>query len=301
MITPGVATTAGRLIADATAELRESGSPTARLDAELLLAHVAGRDRAWALAHPEAEVDASAIQRFRAAVARRAAGEPVAYIRGYKEWLSLRIRTDARGLVPRPETEVLAEAAMNDIERRLATAAPDEPVVAWDVGTGSGAVIVAIARRFREAAAGGGLRLIATDLSPDALTLTAENLGAHEVADLVSLGAADLLAAADAALPAPHVVVANLPYLPSAEVDAAVGSLPHEPRLALDGGPDGLDLMRRFFAELPVRAAPGATILLEVAFGGADAVAALAPRGAAVERLRDLGGVERVLVIRLAT
>ena len=91
-------------------------SPTPRLDAEVLLAHVTRRDRSWLLAHPEAEVDEAA---FDAAVERRAAGEPVAYIRGFKEWHSLRIRTDRRALIPRPETELLADAAIEEIEHRL--------------------------------------------------------------------------------------------------------------------------------------------------------------------------------------
>ena len=95
------------------------GSPSARLDAEVLLAHATGRDRSWILAHPEAELDADAGAAFAASLDRRAQGEPIAYIRGFKEWRSLRIRTDARALIPRPETELLAEAAMAEIADRL--------------------------------------------------------------------------------------------------------------------------------------------------------------------------------------
>ncbi|MDQ2690138.1 MAG: peptide chain release factor N(5)-glutamine methyltransferase, partial [Chloroflexota bacterium] len=186
----------GTAVGQATRRLRDAGSPSPRLDAELLAAHVAGRDRAWVLAHPEAEVDATQLE---ALVGRRAAGEPIAYIRGFKEWHSLRIRTDARALIPRPETELLADAAADEIDRRLASGS----VVAWEVATGSGAVAVFLALRFARAIAGAQLRLIATDISPDALALAAENLAGHDVADAVALRAADLLAPAGAELPRP--------------------------------------------------------------------------------------------------
>ncbi len=202
-----------------------------------------GRDRAWVLAHPEAELEADAALELHAALARRAAGEPIAYIRGFKEWRSLRIRTDARALIPRPETELLAEAAMVEIAERLTRDA--ERVVAWEVATGSGAVAVALAIRFRSALALRRLTLVASDVSPEALDLTAENLELHGVGGLVTLARADLLGPAGGSLPLPDVVIANLPYVASAEVDARQGSLGYEPRVALDGGPDGLTLLRR--------------------------------------------------------
>src|SRR6185436_10086713 len=109
--------TIGEALAAATLQLRDAGQPTPRLDAEVLLAHVTGRDRTWLLAHPEASFGEG--DPFRAAIERRAGGEPVAYIRGFKDWRSLRIRTDARALIPRPETELVAEAAMVEIAQRL--------------------------------------------------------------------------------------------------------------------------------------------------------------------------------------
>lgn len=289
--------TVGHALAEAVAVLRAAGSPSPRLDAEVLVAHAIGRDRAWLLAHPEAPIGADAADALRASVERRATGEPIAYIRGFKEWLSLRIRTDARALVPRPETEGLAEAAMAEIATRLAR--DDAPVVAWEIGTGSGAVAVALALRFRNRLERRRLSLFASDHSPEALALASENLADHGVDGLVTLLRADLLAPARAPLPPPDVVVANLPYLTTAEVDAGGGSLPHEPRVALDGGSDGLDLLRRLFVELPDKAAPGATVLLEVALGQADAVVGLAPPDAVTETLPDLGGVPRVVVVRL--
>ncbi|MCV0402111.1 MAG: peptide chain release factor N(5)-glutamine methyltransferase [Chloroflexi bacterium] len=287
----------GPALTRATERLRAAGSPSARLDAEVLASHAVDRDRSWVLAHPEATLDAEAAARFVAAVERRAAGEPVAYIRGFKEWQSMRIRTDRRALVPRPETELLADAAVAEIERRLA--ASDATITAWEVATGSGAVAVFLARRFRTAVALGRVRLVASDISPDALELTAENLAEHGVSDTVSLACADLLEPAGRSLPRPDVVIANLPYVASDQVDARSGSLGHEPRVALDGGPDGLAVLRRLFGQLETRARPAATVLLEIGADQGPAVAALAPRGAEMAVVPDLAQLDRVVRIDL--
>ena len=288
-----VTRTVGAALTEAIGQLRLSGSPTPRLDTELLLAHVTGHDRSWVLAHPEAALNEAAA--FAAALDRRARGEPIAYIRGFKEWRSLRIRTDARALIPRPETELLAESAIAEITARLAR--DGEPVVAWEVATGSGAVVVAIALAFRSALERGQLTLIASDTSPEALELAAENLDLHGVAGFVTLPCADLLDPAGASLPLPDVVAANLPYVATAEVDARQGSLGYEPRLALDGGPDGLILLRRLLGDLPIRTARGAAILLEIGVGQIDAIAALAPPGGSVAVVPDLAGLDRVVRI----
>lgn len=295
-MTPG--TTVAAALARATDALRAAASPTPRLDAEVLLAHVLELDRAWLLAHPEAPMTAVAERSYRELVERRAAGEPVAYLRGFKEWRSLRIRTDARALIPRPETELLLDASIDEIRSRMA--GDDLPLIAWEVGCGSGALVTALALRFRAAIELGRLRLIASDVSPDALELTAENLDAHAVAPLVDLALADLLAPAGTSLPAPHVVVANLPYVPSPEVAAAGAPLEFEPRGALDGGADGMDVLRRLLEEARDRTAPGATLLLEIGAGQGAALSALAPPGSAVETRRDLAGIERVVRIGLA-
>lgn len=292
---PEPTTTVANAIAIGSRLLRDAGSPTPRLDAELLLAHVLGQERTWLLAHPEASVGDEAA--YRALLERRAADEPVAYLRGFKEWRSLRIRTDARALVPRPETELLLEAAIEEISARMAR--DDATIVAWEVATGSGAVATALALRYREALALGRLRLIASDLSPDALELAAENLAAHGVEKLVDLACADLLSPAGVTLPRPDVVIANLPYVSSEEVDARGGSFKHEPRIALDGGADGLVVLRRLMAELSDGAAPGGVVLLEIGIGQEAAVAGIAPAGAATSTVPDLAGIGRVVRIGL--
>ncbi len=235
---------------------------------------------------------------YDALMARRAAGEPVAYLCGYKEWRSLRIRTDARALIPRPETELLLEAGVQEIAARLARA--DEPILVWEVATGSGAVAVALGLRFATAMRAGRMRLVASDLSDDALALAAENIAEHNLTEFVELLRADLLEPAGGEIPRPDIVVANLPYVASGEVDARQGSLGFEPRIALDGGADGLDLLRRLIDSLPSRAAPSATAFLELGAGQVAAIRALAPAGASVFVVPDLAGLDRVVRIGMA-
>ncbi|HEY8772788.1 MAG TPA: peptide chain release factor N(5)-glutamine methyltransferase [Candidatus Limnocylindria bacterium] len=292
---------AGSLVADAANVLRGAGIPSPRLDAELLVGHAFGRDRAWLHAHPDAELGTTEASMLAGWVERRSAGEPVAYIRGFKEWLSLRILTDGRALIPRPETELLVEAAIDEIAGRLVR--DTATLQAWEVATGSGAVALAIALRFRTAIALERLRLAASDLSSEALELAAENLAAHGVSGAVTLACGDLLE--PAALPDGHadLIVANLPYLTSAEVETGAGSLGWEPRRALDGGPDGLDLLRRLVPALPGALSHEGVALLEVGLGQAAVVremAELLPVETVVSTLRDLAGIERVVRIALA-
>ncbi len=285
-------TSLGEAIVDAAARLRASGSPTPRLDAEVLLAFHLGRDRAWLLARPEEPLaDPPAFDEL---IVRRARGEPVAYIRGFKEWHSLRMRTDPRALIPRPETELLADAAIAEIASRLDGGAR---VAAREVATGSGAVAIAIALQLGDAIDAGRLTLVASDISADALALAAENLDAHGVRSRIRLVQADLLPAD--AEPRPDVVIANLPYVSSAEVDERRGSLGFEPRVALDGGPDGLDLLRRLLHDLPAKTAEGASTFLEIGVDQASTIEALAPPGASVRLVPDLAGLDRVVRVDL--
>lgn len=282
-------------LADARATLQGSGSPSARLDAEVLVAWSMERERAWLLAHRDEELPAEAATTLATLVARRAMGEPIAYIRGFKEWYGLRIATDHRALIPRPETELLVDAAVADIAERLVSGV--EPIEVREVGTGSGAVALVLARRFRAALTLGRLRLVASDVSADALELAADNLAAHGLAHLVTLAVADLLEPVASSPPA-DVVVANLPYLRSAEVATGRGSLGWEPALALDGGFDGLDVLRQLLSRLPERVTAHGSALLEIGADQANLVVAEVARlpgtWSAVSS-RDLAGHERII------
>ncbi len=286
----------GAALADAVSRLREAGSPTPRLDAEILVSHALERDRAWLLAHLDEPMPARARTDVAGWVERRAGGEPIAYIRGFKEWYGLRVATDRRALIPRPETELLADAAVTDIAERMGR--DRRPILAWDVGTGSGAVSVVLARRFRSALTLGRLRLVASDLSPDAVELAAENLTAHGVDRLVTLAVSDLLDPVGSLTDVPDVVIANLPYLRSAEVATGMGSLGWEPAAALDGGEDGLALIRQLVERLPRRLAEDGTALMEIGEDQAPPIRGMVdglPGEWSVSTMQDLAGHERVI------
>ncbi len=290
--------TIGELLAPAVERLRAAGSDTPRLDAELLLARAVGTDRTGIIAHPEAPVGPGAAAAFAADVERRAAGEPVAYIRGLKEFHGVAFSTDARALIPRPETELLVDAAVDEVLVRLARgtgARRGERLRIVDVGTGTGAVAIALAIVLRRRRVLDAVEVRASDVSPDAVALARENAAAHGLLDVVRIELADLVPA-DA--PLQDLVLANLPYIPSATVDVLGGSADHEPRVALDGGPDGLDVIRRLLATLPAVTTRDGVALLEIGADqgetAAEAARAAVP-GAGVEILPDLTGRPRVL------
>lgn len=280
-------TTTGEALARATERLRESGSETARLDAEVLLGWAIGVDRTAIVAHPEAPLGADAADRFEAAVGRRAAGEPVAYIRGIKEFHGLAFGADARALIPRPETEALVDAAVAEVMARL-VARPGEagggpgaggnPIRVADVGTGGGAIAVAlaVALRQRRVVMGRNVTIAATDVSADALDLARENAVGHAAADGMRFIEADLLPPVLPDEGAPFdVVLANLPYVRSDAIPDLPVAASFEPRLALDGGPDGLDVIRLLLARLPEALAPDGVALLEIGADQGDAAPAV--------------------------
>ncbi len=264
--------TVGELLNSGTARLRASGSESARLDTELLLGWAVGAGRTTVIAHPEAPVGADAHAAFEAALVRREQGEPVAYLRGIKEFYGLAFAADPRALIPRPETELLVKAAEREVAWRLTSeprpaGTPNLRVV--DVGTGSGAIAIALAKLLRRRRMLPEVTLLAVDSSGDALGLARENAVAHAVADAVTFVEADLLPVGEAPF---DLILANLPYIPSADVDRLPVAASFEPRLALDGGHDGLDIVRRLLASLPVVLAPAGTALLEIGFDQGPAV-----------------------------
>lgn len=270
------------------AVLRAAGIATAVLDADVLLAHVLGVAKETLYAHPDMELSHGAMRRYRELVARRANGEPVAYLRGFKEFYGLRFLVDPRVLIPRPETETLVDAARSEIAGRSLTVV--------DLGTGSGAVAIAIA--VHEPAA----RLIATDVSSDAITVARANAVALGVAGRVECRVGDLLEPINEIV---DVVVGNLPYLRDDALDGLVGertSLAFEPRLAVAAGMDGLALICRAAKDLPRVLAPNGLALFEVDPPIADSVADLmnGALGATTSIISDLTGQPRVVKARHA-
>ena len=259
------------------ATLRDSGSESARLDAELLLAHVLGVGRTSILAQPDGRVGDGSANTFGDLIARRAKGEPVAYIRGLKEFYGLAFAVDARALIPRPETETLVGLGLDRIHQALVAAprpAGADPLLVWDVGTGSGAIAVAVAVECRRRGYAPDVRVLATDSSADALALAVENAVAHGVADAIEFATADLcqVTVAGGGQPRADVLLANLPYIPSTDIPGLPVAASFEPRLALDGGADGFELLGRLLAQLPAALAPSGVAMLEI---GADQTGAL--------------------------
>jgi release factor glutamine methyltransferase len=247
-----------------------------RLDAQLLLLHALGRadsDRAWLLAHDADRLAADAYAAFAALCARRATGEPLAYIVGRKEFFGLDLRIDRRVLVPRPETETLVEWALETI---------DERAHVIDLGTGSGAIALALKHARPQA------RVEAVDQSAAALDVAREN--ARRLSLDVRFAAASWLANNDERY---DLIVSNPPYV--ADGDPHLAALQHEPLGALQSGPDGLRDIRTIVAQAPHHLQRGGWLMLEHGWDQAEAVRGLL-RAAGLREVasrRDLAGIER--------
>ena len=248
----------------------------ARIDAQMLLLHVLGRaasDRAWLLVHDGDAMAADALARFNALAARRAAGEPVAYLTGTKEFYGLPLQVDSRVLDPRPDTETLVDWALE--------LAPPAARIA-DLGTGSGAIALAL----QHALPGAGV--LAVDASADALAVARAN--AERLGLPVRFVQADWLRGIEETF---DLIVSNPPYIPAH--DEHLKALTHEPLSALASGADGLDDIRAITAQAPTCLAPGGWLLLEHGWDQADAVQALL-RAAGFSRVQsrlDLAGMAR--------
>jgi len=242
----------------ALAQSIQSGDNDARLDAQVLLGYVLGVEHAYLYTYPERELSAQEEQQYRELIDRRVRHEPVAYLTGIRVFYGRDFFVDRRVLVPRPETELLVEAALEQIRRRLATG--QLPLVA-DIGTGSGAIPVTIALEEEQLG-----YLYASDLSSDALDVARINCERYHVEQRVRLLHGNLLAP----LPEPvDILIANLPYVGTSEEPLlAPDVLNYEPHLALFSGPDGLELLRRFCQEVreSAKVKPGAVILLEIGY-----------------------------------
>ena len=239
--------------------LADRGVENPRLNAEHLLAHALGLKRMELYLQFDRPLTEAERAPLRDLVKRRGAREPLQHVLGTAEFHGRTFACDKRALVPRPETEQLVELAL---ELAKAHAAP----TLLDIGTGSGVIALTLALEIPSAT------IHATDLSPDALALAAENAARHAITGRVTFHQADLLPPGAAKF---DLIIANLPYIPADEIAALSPEVRHDPHAALDGGPDGLDLIRRLIDTAPDRLAPGGALLLEIGAGQADAVNAL--------------------------
>ena len=289
--------TVGEAVREAAARLRVSGSRSPRLDAELLLAAALGVERTGLLRAPERELTADEARRLEGYVARREAHEPVAYIRGRRAFRTLELEVSPAVLIPRPETETLVDVALEVLAAvpvRADGAAEYEPRV-LDVGTGSGCIALALA------AEDPFVRVTAVDVDEAAADVARRNAARLGLGGRVEVLVSDLLAGLepDAWF---DLVVSNPPYVPAGEYEALETNVrDYEPRLALHGGTDGLDVYRRLLPQAACALLPGGTLAVEVGAGESEAVAELFAATGMYEPARvraDLAGIPRVVWAR---
>ena len=274
------------LVENATGRLRAAGVETPALDAEVLMAAAAGVTRERLHAATIA-VDDALRERYGALIEMRAARMPLAYIVGQREFYSLEFEVTPEVLIPRPETEGLVEAALIFIERRPAARA-------IDLGTGSGAIAIALAANAPR------VKIVATDISAEVLALAARNAARNRVASRVEFRRADWWTVSDGGAPLGRfdLIVANPPYICTSEIATLAPEVrDFEPRLALDGGADGLDFYRRIAAGARDHLEPGGALMVEVGEGQAGAVVAIfrAAELGEISVVNDLAGIERVV------
>lgn len=269
------------------AERLAASAENPALEAQLLLAECLQKPRSWLLAHPEYPIDEPILTEADALLSRVCCGEPLPYVIGHWEFFGMDLLVSPVGLIPRPETEMLVEAALDWL-----LAHPFQRWVA-DVGTGSGCITAVLTRHIPD------IKVIALEISPAAISLALENFRRSGITQQVELIQSDLLEG----LPHPvDLLCANLPYIPGEDVDGLTVSH-SEPRLALDGGADGLRLIERLLGQMAKQQACRSLALLEIEARQGDAVRALARKYfplAEVSVLPDLAGKDRVLKIQMA-
>jgi release factor glutamine methyltransferase len=275
--------TVAAAIADIARDLSHAGIERARVEAEIIVRAAAGLPREHMILHPETPLSAEQAALIESLVSRRAAREPLPYVLGETGFYSLSFHVSPSAIVPRPETEILAEAAVERARQTHATTAAD-------IGTGCGCLAVVLARELPDA------RLLAVDISLDALLLARRNIQLHRVDDRVLPLCSDLLSAVRLPL---DFVVANLPYIPTPDFDHLQPEVrDFEPRLALNGGDDGLGIIRRLCVQLTTHLSDGGFAALEVGAGQASAAAKLLEQAGLrdIEILFDYSGIERVVI-----
>ena len=255
-----------------------ASSLVARRDAELLLMHTIGRDRVYLLTHPETLLTPEQEAVYEEWIARRMRHEPVQYITGEQEFFGLKFRVTPDVLIPRPETEHLVEAALARVDRHAALRIAD-------IGTGSGAIAVALAHALPNA------RITALDISPAALAVARENAERHEFVSRIRFVQSDLLDAVAGGQC--DMIVSNPPYVAEDE-DLEPQVRDYEPASALIAGPEGLDVYRRLIPQAQAALKPGGWLLLEIGHGQREALEDLLAGWSDVSFIADLQGIPRV-------
>ena len=278
-----------QMIVEAAQLLRRAGITDARREAGSLLAHAIGRDRTFLITHADELLAPAAVNGFLATVSRRAAGEPLQYITGRQEFFGLDFEVTPAVLIPRPETELLVETALD-----LLAETHRQPLFC-DVGTGSGCIAVTLLHERSEA------RALALDISPAALQVAARNAARHLASDRLSFIASDCFGGLDPARARFSMIVSNPPYIAADALEGLQREVrEHEPRLALTPGADGLVVIRRIFEDAPRYLRAGGHLLVEIGFDQHQAVAEFLDPGIwqLLDIRKDLQGIPRTVVAR---
>lgn len=273
-------------LTEGAATLETGGVDGSRNQANLLLMHVLDRDRTFLLAHPEDNLSPKQFDQYRALVARRAEGYPLQYLTGRQQFFNLDFEVTSDVLIPRPETELIVELGI-ELLKDLAA-----PFFA-DVGTGSGAIVVSLLQELPQA------RGIAVDVSPSALELAKRNAARHAVTDRLQLIESDLFSAI-VPKTAFNLIVSNPPYVPANDLQGLQREVRYEPQAALDGGPDGLAVIRRLLKAAPVFLRARGHLVFEIGFNQHEAVKASIDHAAwgLIELRKDLQGIPRTVVLQ---
>jgi release factor glutamine methyltransferase len=279
------------VITEAAQELAQSGIPNARLDAELLLSHIVKKNRAWFFTHGQDTLDGEQEHLFHALIGRRSRREPLQYILGFQEFWGLGFTVDPRVLIPRPETELLVEAAISFAKNR------PRPVVI-DLCTGSGCIAVTLAKMLQ------AQRIFGTDLSSAALDLARENARKHGVEERIRFLEGDLfdplreLNLREQA----DIITANPPYIPENDLPSLQPEVKNfEPVTALIAGRKGTEIHERIVGDAPLFLSKKGALFMEIGIGQAETLTAFAASIGAYTRpeiLKDLAGIDRIIILK---